>query len=593
MSERIGPRISRRHALQAAAVATTALIAHAGPVAGAPPDAAAIKLIPAPRSAQSTGSNAPCIISSTSGVVANDPSLQSIADWLREQTASLASISLSGGTGTGRTIELEIDPDMSSDHPTSGVRADGEEPERELYALDISREGIRISARTDEGVFRGATSLLHLITDAAVDGEATLDACSIVDAPRFAWRGLSFDVVRTFHPVETVKRVIDLLALYKLNVLHLHLTDTEGWRFEVPEYPKLTDVSGKTASGDRPGGYYSQADYESILEHASARFVTIVPEFDSPGHTASIFRAYPELATEEILDTPESMHYLHPDIPGVWDLVGAVYDELARVHPGARIHVGGDEALAMDDDTFSAYMDTALPMARATGKGIVAWQEASRAGLSEGDLMQHWIPPHLVNRVRSAIEEPGESWLDRSFPDPDVREAFVRLFIEAPYDLLKALEGGADVIISRADRLYLDTSYPEPSSDPDQEEDHERVGLPTSVYGNGTVQDAYDWDPLTIEPYLPANRIAGIEGAIWCETIEDERDLMFQLLPRLPGVAEKGWSDLREWEDYKPRLALQRRIWDAMGVNYFASSVVWPNENSATAVASPAATPQE
>ncbi len=107
---------------------------------------------------------------------------------------------------------------------------------------------------------------------------------------------------------------------------------------------------------------------------------------------------------------------------------------------------------------------------------------------------------------------------------------------------------------------------------------HQRVGMPSMVYGSGTVEDSYAWDPATLMDDLPADRIAGIEAAIWCETIEDERDLLFQLLPRLPGVAEKGWSDVREWSDYRPRLAAQRSLWDRLDLTYFASSVVWSAE---------------
>jgi hexosaminidase len=399
---------------------------------------------------------------------------------------------------------------------------------------------------------------------------------TITDAPRYAWRGLSLDVVRAFHPANTVKKVIDLLALYKLNVLHLHLTDLEGWRFEVPAYPNLTAICAETASDGRPGGYYTQADYAEILAHAAARFVTVVPEFDSPGHSASVLRALPDLGSAEMHAAPEAMQYLDPSMPGMWDLVRAVYTEMARVHPGARIHVGGDEAIAMDEETFRGYMERALPAARSTGKGIVAWQETARAGFTDGDLMQFWISPHLVERVRRAREDPDNSWLVQPFPDPAVREAFVNLFLQAPDDLPKGLNQGADVVISRADTLYLDTRYVEPSTDPAQEDDRARLGMPQSVYGSGTVKDSFAWDPATIEPDIPHSRIAGVEGAIWCETITDERDLMFQLLPRLPGVAEKGWSDMREWTDYHPRLALQCPLWDAMDVNYFVSSVVWP-----------------
>lgn len=532
-------------------------------------------VIPAPRSIEQTP-GAACTISTGSGIVANHASLLPIADWFMTAVAHHASIDLSATSGNRPSIVFELDQAMPSSHATSGVRADAEAIDREHYTLNISGESVRLVGATPEGVFRGATTLLHLVAQAAATGVAQLEAMTINDAPRFAWRGLSMDVVRSFHSVDTVKRVIDLLALYKMNVLHLHLTDAEGWRFDVPTYPNLTSVSGQTARDGRPGGFFTQQEYAGLLEYASARFITVVPEFDSPGHTASVLRAYPELGSPDMHAAAEAMQFLDPAVPGVWDLVRAVYAEMARVHPGARMHIGGDEAIAMDEEAFSRYMETALPMARGTGKGIVAWQETARAGFADGDLMQWWISPHLVEMVRKAAEDPANSPFANAFPDPAVGEAFVKLFLQAPEDLPKALAQGADVIISRADKLYLDTKYPEPSADPGQEADHQRVGLPQGVYGNGTVRDSYAWDPAAIDRGLPLEKIAGIEGAIWCETILDERDLTMQLLPRLPGVAEKGWSDPHEWEDYHPRLAVQRHFWDAMGVNYFVSSVVWP-----------------
>jgi hexosaminidase len=592
MEQDAGPHMTRRSAVLSAAASAALVLPRSSASPAVGEDQPIVTIIPAPRDVRFSGREAPCTIMSSSAIVAGDPSLQPVADWLREQTDRLASIPLAEGEGTGPTIELVLVPDLSTEISTSGVRADDEDPRRELHSIEISEGGVRITGRTAEAVFRGATSLLHLLVHAADNSAATLEALSIIDAPRYAWRGLSLDVVRAFHPVETVKKVIDVLALYKMNVLHMHLTDSEGWRFDVPDYPDLTAIAGKTAAGDRPGGYYTQDDYAEILDYASSRHITVVPEFDSPAHTASVLRAYPELGTPEMHAAADSMQFLDPANPAVWDLVEAVYREMARVHPGARLHVGGDEALSMDEETFAAYLETSLPMARATGKGIVAWQETSRAGFSDGDLMQLWIPDFFVNRVQTAVDEEGETWIDRSFPDPEVREAFIRLFLQAPDDVPKALAGGADVIISLADKLYLDTRYPEPSADPAQEDQHQSIGLPPSVYGNGTVQEAYDWDPETIEPDLPPERIAGIEGAIWCETIEDEDGLLFQLLPRLPGVAEKGWSDLHAWDQYVPRLASQRHIWDTMGLSYFLSSVVWQPEDSATPVATPLATPR-
>ncbi|HYH10757.1 MAG TPA: family 20 glycosylhydrolase, partial [Thermomicrobiales bacterium] len=408
------------------------------------------EVIPLPGSVTASGA-APCTITGSSGILVQDPVLQPVAAWIATEAARLAALPLSTTRDSGPSIELVLDGELPSDAVTLGVRADGGVPDGERYQLDIDEEGVRVIGATPEGVFRGATTLIHLLAQAADEGSATLGAGSITDAPRFAWRGLSLDVARTFYPVDAVKRVIDLLALYKMNVLHLHLTDNEGWRFVVPAYPNLIVLSDQPTENGHPGGFYSPEDYAQILDYAAARFVTVVPEFDSPGHTASVLRAYPELGTRAMHAAPESLQYLDPSVPGVWELVREVYDEMARVHPGARIHVGGDEVIAMPEASFAGYVETAHSAAKATGKGIVAWQETARAGFTDGDVMQLWISPHLVERVRQASEDIDHSWVADAFPDPAVRDAFVQAFLKAPDDLPKALDQGAAVLISRAD----------------------------------------------------------------------------------------------------------------------------------------------
>src|SRR5699024_3579023 len=246
---------------------------------------------------------------------------------------------------------------------------------------------------------------------------------------------------------------------------------------------------------------------------------------------------------------------------------------MAEASNGNRIHVGGDEAIAMDHETFKNYIDLALPIAGSTGKGIVAWQEAARGGLAEGDLMQVWIPEYLIENMQRRINNPSAE--DLKLAENPVMRAFAKLLAAADKDLGLGLDAGANVIVSPATQIYLDTKYVEPSVDPAQNVLQERLGLPQNVYGQGTVEDSYDWDPAAILPGLPVDRIAGVEAAIWCETIESEDDVFFQLLPRLAGVAEKAWSEHREWDDYRARLAQQPVFWDAMGLPWFKSSVVW------------------
>ena len=488
--------------------------------------------------------------------------------WLVDGLQRFAGIKIGPQDGGTLCITLRIDNVHELVPITNGVRPDGGKAHDEGYAITVTTDGIDIVGMSDEAVFRGVTTLVQMVAHSPEISTGT-----IMDAPRLAWRGLSFDTVRCFHPVETVKKVLDLLALYKFNVFHFHLTNTEGWRFQVDEWPLLTEVSGQTARHDRPGGFYSTAEFAEIVQYAADRFISVVPEFDTPGHTAAVITAYPELASDEIRAMDPAMQYLHPDQAGVPELLRDVYSAMAEQTNGAYVHIGGDEAIAMDHDTFQKSIQMTLPIVDETGKGVVAWQEAARGGLRDGDLVQWWIPDEMIQRIRQALKS-GEGWGGHDPEDPVMR-AFAELFSTADQDIPTALDDGANVIISPAKWLYLDTKYTEESADSAQNEQHQKLGMAPEVYANGTVQDSYNWDPGTVNAELPVDRIAGVEAAIWCETIENESDLFFQLLPRLAGVGEKAWSEHREWDDHRERLAMQPLFWDAMGVTWFKSSVVW------------------
>lgn len=525
-----------------------------------------VKVIPAPHHVKPSDEGS-VTVDNTAWIQSNEGT-ERADKWLRDGLKLFAGIEIGPQDGGTLPITLRIDNVFELVPITTGVRPDGGTAHDEGYAIHVESDGIEIVGMSDEAVFRGVTSLVQMVAHDPVISTGT-----IMDAPRLAWRGLSFDTVRCFHPVDTVKKVLDLLALYKFNVFHFHLNDSEGWRFQVDEWPLLTEVAGQTARDGRPGGYYTTAEFAEIVNYAADRFIKVVPEFDSPGHTASVISAYPDLATDEIRAMDPAMQYLHPEQSGVPELLRDVYTAQAEQTNAAFIHVGGDEAIAMDHDTFRDYIQMALPIARNTGKGVVAWQEAARGGLSEGDLVQWWIPTEMVEKMKRA-RDTGEGMEDRDPNDPVVK-AFIELFSTADEDIPAALEQGANVIISPAKWLYLDTKYTEESADPAQNEQHDKLGMPPSVYANGTVQDSYNWDPVTVNPELSVDRIAGVEAAIWCEFIENESDLFFQLLPRLAGVGEKAWSEHREWDDYRDRLEIQPTFWDKMGLTWFKSSTVW------------------
>jgi hexosaminidase len=545
-----------------------------------------VHVIPAPASVEVLEGSS-FLLSAATRVVAPS-SLEPLAHWFVAEFASLSGIALAVSVEADRpAVRLELvehHAGLASLPVTGGVRADGGDGSAERHAIDVGDDGVRVQAMTPEGIFRGLTTLLQLAaTSPRSDAGITLPAVRILDAPRFAWRGFSFDVVRRACTVKEVERVIDLLTLYKANMLHLHLTDSEGWRIEIDAWPRLAEVGGQTAANDRLGNYYTKADFAGIVRYAAERFITVVPEIEMPGHAGAIYRAYPELAGDgkdpstANLDQAPWFQVLRPDNPRVMPFLAEVLGEVASLAPGSFLHIGGDEALGMDPELYRQFMQQAKEIVYGLGKRIVAWQETARAGFQSGDVAQLWISPDQGESVDFDLKDLPEGF---ELP-PDaaaVAQAFQEALKIAYLDLDKALEQGASILISQQSKAYLDTKYREDPADPAQAADHARLGMP--FYTRSTVPEFFTWDPATIRPSLDESRIAGVEAAIWCETVESSADLLFLLLPRLPGVLEKGWSTAAPedtaWEEYAPRLVAQAPIWERRGWPYFRSSDVWP-----------------
>ncbi|HVL25142.1 MAG TPA: family 20 glycosylhydrolase [Thermomicrobiales bacterium] len=543
-------------------------------------------VIPAPLSV-SEREGAPFLLSAATPVVATS-ALAPLARWFVDELAVSTGISPTvrdAADGPSIRVELvERHEGLAGLPETGGLRADGGDPNAERHAIEIGEDGVSVQALAPEGIFRGLTTLLQIAATEHVDGdEVALPALAILDAPRFAWRGFSLDVVRRFSPVEEVERVIDLLALYKANVLHLHLTDSEGWRIEIDAWPRLGEVSSQTAAQDRPGGMYTKEAYAGLVRYAAERFITIVPEIEMPGHAAAIYRAYPELAGNGVdpatanLDKAPWFQVLRPDNPRVMPFLRDVLGEVAALTPGAYLHIGGDEALGMDPALYREFMQEAKQITYGLGKRVVAWQETARSGFQPGDVAQLWISPEQGQGVEITAQDLPEGF-ELPVDAEEIGQAFGEFLKLAAQDLDKALEQGASILVSQQSRTYLDTKYREESADPAQVDDHHRLGMP--FYATSTVAEFYTWDPATIREELDESRIAGVEAAIWCETIETEADRFFLTLPRLPGVLEKGWSaaapEEAAWADYAPRLAAQATSWERRGWRYFRSAEVWP-----------------
>ncbi len=490
----------------------------------------------------------------------------------------------SGGSDPGGAGPARADPGRSAGAATAtiGVSPAGSDPADERYHLVVDGGGATVRAGAPEGLWRGLTTLRQLLATAPRRADTpVVAAVEVLDAPRFAWRGLSLDVVRTFFGPEEVKRVIDVLSLYKLNVLHLHLTDDQGWRIEIPGRPALTEVGGKGAVGDRPGGFFTCAEFAEVVGYAAERFVTVVPEIDMPGHAAAAIAAHPELSAGAVGpgEATRPVNVLDPDHRGVLDFAGEVIGAVAAVTPGPYLHIGGDEAAGLSPDAYRRFVDAVRGFVLAAGKRPVAWQEAACTGVGPTDVVQHWLAfGEAVDTLLLAGDAPLATLEHLELPDGiDLPVELLPVIAEALRNgrahLAAAVERGARVLLSPASHLYLDRPYAESPTDPDQQAWRDRLGL--SVYPRMTVEESFAWDPAGALD-LPDDAVAGVEAAVWCETIETVDELEFMLLPRLAGVAERAWSvpPGSAWDEFRPRLGPQSTIWNAWGWRYFTSSLV-------------------
>ncbi|MFD0474827.1 family 20 glycosylhydrolase [Nonomuraea thailandensis] len=407
------------------------------------------------------------------------------------------------------------------------------------------RSGATIPVRVGpcpQAILRGAATLVQLAECSA----GRLPLGRIADGPGLAWRGLMLDVVRHPFHVDEIRRVVDLLTRYKLNVLHLHLTDSDGWRLQSTARPGLDSTS--------PGELITRRDLDELSAFAETRGVTVVPEIDLPGHSLAATRAYPHLT-----DGGAAAHlgYVDPALPGAQAFIEETVTEFAHASRARFVHIGGDEPFGMPFEAYTRAVGAAVRAAHHAGSRVVAWQEAVRAGaLRPSDIVQLWIGAETridADAKKAELPESAHPFVDQ----------MVALFALAPTDGPAAARAGLPVLLSSSDVLYLDRPYAEAASDAEGEARRARLGF--RDYPPKTIREMFDWTPQSLVAGLDV-RIAGVEAAIWSETITGFDDLAFLLLPRLPAAAERAWTRERtDWDDYRARRQPHAEVWQATG----------------------------
>jgi len=488
-----------------------------------PSDLTQHNFIPKPTKVTAAGSSF-LINGKTSIVVPSD--LNGIGEYLKDKVNNVSGINASvKGEGQGKgEISLSL---VSSN---SEIDHDG-------YSLDISEDHVNIEARTPAGLFNGVQTLNRLLQIAPLAPGELLEIPTgrIIDNPNFNYRGSMLDVARHFFSVSDVKRYIDLISMYKMNVLHLHLADDQGWRIEIKSWPNLTLHGGQTEVGGGEGGFYTQDQYKEIVSYAADRYITIIPEIDMPGHTNAALSSYPELNCDGIapaMRTDIAVGYstlcVRKDI--TYKFVDDVIKEVAALTPGPYIHIGGDESHVTKHDDYVYFVNKVQDIVNKYGKTMIGWDEVANADLKSQNVAQHW---NFKDQAKSAAK------------------------------------AGAKIIISPAKKAYLDMKYDSTTA----------LGLKWA--NTIEVDTSYMWNPEDIVPGIDKSSILGVEAPLWSETITNMDEIEFLAFPRMASYAELGWTskDQRNWDDFKVRLGKEQSRYEALGIDFYKSPrVPWVKE---------------
>jgi len=517
------PRRARARAVSLSVV--VAIAACRAPATTAVPPtrdvAPSMPIVPAPVTAEISATDSFQVTPRTAVYVdgAASAEVQAIADYAANMISNVI------GTPAQRLVAGGSVPDSNIVVAIDLSRSDlGDEG----YELNSTRTSVKVVASQPAGLFHGVQTLRQLLP-AGIEHQgwynrkAKLPVAHVVDTPRFAWRGGMLDVSRHFLPPSDVKRFIDLYSLYKLNRLHLHLSDDQGWRIEIKSWPKLTEVSGPTAIGGARGGFYTQAEYADIVAYAKSRYITVVPEIDMPGHFNAGLMAYPDLKCDRTAPPPFTRVGGPPNSlcvtrDSVFGFISDVVREISAAAPTPYFHFGGDEVQRMSKDDYRNFVLRVEQIVTSAGPRPIGWSEIAPINLSPNTIVQHW--------TKDSVQ-------------------------------LHAARGGK-VILSPGPHAYLDMKYDSSTA----------LGLMWA--GLIDLKRAYDWDPATLIPGVTEQSILGVEGPLWAETLISRSDYEYMEFPRLIALAELGWSPASRlgWDDFRRRVGAQGARLAALGVNF-------------------------
>ena len=411
---------------------------------------------------------------------------------------------------------------------------------KEGYKLSIGPKGVVLFYGDKAGEFYGEQTMEQIRMQYA---GKPVPCAEITDYPRYEWRGMLLDPARYFLPLDDMKRFIDVMAFYKYNKLHVHLTDDQGWRLPVPGYPKLKEIASHRAEshGNKTphGGMYTKEELKELVRYAAQKHVEVIPEVDAPGHNQALGAAYPNFMCFPSPDLKVgttagvTKHLVCPQNPEVWAFYKAVMKELKEIFPSSYVHLGGDEA--PEDNWMKC-------------PACAKWRKANGIAVSngEGDALKQEAREQLrvfFRKLSGIVREQGKEplfWYEDPIADyPKGSTVYTWRMGLTPSTIKKSREQGLKLICSPGEHCYLDYSY-----------------------GQTSLKRSYDLDPGYGLPEKDQKHIIGLEATMWGEHIPDIDRAFYMAYPRALALSEAGWSpmDVRGWDRFKKKLPVQADI---------------------------------
>ena len=442
-------------------------------------------------------------------------------------------------------------------------------PNDEGYSLEVSKDAVKVVAKTTQGLFYGMQSFLQLLpaeieSPSKVNGIAwQAPAVSIKDAPRFGYRGIMLDPCRHFMPAENVKKYIDVLSLFKINRIHWHLTDDQGWRIEIKKYPKLTEIGSKRIDGEGTeyGGYYTQEEIKDIVKYAADHFITVVPELELPGHEMAAIAAYPNLSCKGEPGTPRIIWGVEDIVmcPGKEDMftfLQDVIDEMVPLFPSEYFHIGGDECPK------TSWKNCPLCQKRIKAEGLKADGKHSA---------EEKLQSYVIQRMEKYLETKGKKIIgwDEILEGGLAPSATVMSWRGEEGGIAAALMDHTVIMTPGGNGMYLDAYQGDPKIEP------------VTIGGYTLLEKTYSYNPIpdTLAAMGKGDYILGVQGNTWSEYMYDEAKRDYMIFPRILAVAEIGWTNLdrKDYKDFERRIENAYVRLDGHAINYHIPLPEQPN----------------